>query len=437
MDIISIAVVAGLILVFGVVSARLERTVVTAPMVFVLVGLAAGPSGLGWVHGSVAHGVVHALAEVTLILVLFTDASRIDLRRLAREHDIPLRLLLLGLPLTIVLGAGAGMVVLVGFSIWQAAVLAAILAPTDAALGQAVVSNPRVPVRIRQALNVESGLNDGLALPAVLILVSLAGAMTATEARGVADWFQFAAMQIVLGPVVGVVIGYVGGKGVERAWRARWISGAFLRLSAIGLALLSFAGAEIVGGNGFIAAFVAGLGLGNWTRQICGSVYEFGEAEGQLLVLLTFFIFGAFIVPEAAVHVDGRVVLYGLLSLTVVRLIPVAVSLLGKGLGADTVSFLGWFGPRGLASILFALLVVETSGIAETEAINTVVTVTVVLSVFLHGLTAWPFANWYGARAEARAARLPSCPESASVTEMPLRARPRLKDADRSHRRAC
>ena len=424
----TVGIIAVAIIGFGLVSQRVQRGVVTPPMVFVLFGILVGPRALGLVDASLESHWIYLLAELALILVLFTDAARIDLQLLCREHDLPIRMLLLGLPLTIALGTMVGALLFGQFSIWEAAVLAAMLAPTDAALGQAVVSNPRVPVRIRQALNVESGLNDGMMLPVLLVLVATVGA--AEPDQTAAYWVRFAALQVTLGPLVGLAVGYGCGKVVDRAAASGWMSRTFEQLSAIGIALLAFSLAEAVGGNGFIAVFCAGLAVGNFVRRLCTHLYEFAEAEGQLLTLLIFLVFGVAMVPVALDHVDMVVVLYALLSLTVVRMVPVALSLLGKRLRGDTIVFLGWFGPRGIASILFALLVVEESELSSREEILAIVVVVVLLSVLAHGLTASPAARWYAARVEDPD---PGMTEHDMVREMPLRlSSPSQTDAPRS-----
>ena len=349
--------VAAAIIAFGALSRRAERSILTPPMFFVLVGWALSEHALGWVDLSVDSKVIHGLAEFTLVIVLFTDASRIDLTCLRREGSLPTRLLGIGLPLTIAAGAAAALLVFPGVGIWEALLLAAILAPTDAALGQAVVSSPLVPVRIRQSLNVESGLNDGIALPVVLVFASLAGALAGEG--DAAHWLVFAALQVVLGPVVGWAVGFGGGRIMQRGRAAGWVNQTFEQLMALAVAVLAFAGAELVGGNGFIAAFVAGLTVGNTARDVCTCIHEFGEAEGQLFTLLVFLIFGGAMVPVALAHAGSAALLYAVLSLTLVRMFPVALSLLGTGLRPASVAFLAWFGPRGLASILFALVVVK------------------------------------------------------------------------------
>ena len=414
---LAFAIVALGILAFGAVSGRLERSVLTPPMVFVLFGLLLGPQLLDLAEFNVEFGFVHTLAELALVLVLFGDASRIDLKLLAEEHDIPIRLLLIGLPLTIVIGAGVAMGLFEGMGIWQAALLAAILAPTDAALGQAVISNPAVPVRIRQSLNIESGLNDGVVLPLVLVFAALVGAFEGDHER---NWYAFIALQLGLSAIVGFGIGFAGGKLVQAASKARWMNLTYQRLSTVALALSAFAVAEVLGANGFIAAFVGGLAVGNYAKDVCPRIHEFAEAEGELLVLLTFLFFGASMVPLVFSIEDPMIWLYAVLSLTVIRGIPVALSLIGTGLKTGSVLFLSWFGPRGLASILFVVLIVEHANLPGSDVLLSTVVATVILSIFAHGITAFPASQAY-----ARVCALfpDDIQEHKEVTQMPVRKR--------------
>ncbi len=395
MDVRVLAILALAFLGFGAISRRAERSVLTAPMVFVGLGLLlSSEHGLGLSVVSSGRAVIDHVGVIALVLVLFTDAARIDLKCLRQEGSLPARLLGVSLPLTIVAGGALAFALLDGFGVWDALLLAAILAPTDAALGQAVVSSSLVPVRIRQTLNVESGLNDGIALPVVLLAAFLSGA---TEGEGgVGYWTRFVALQIGLAPLVGIAVGYLGGRLILRTTDAGWMNEPFRELSALGLAVLAYAGAEVVGGNGFIAAFVSGLALGNTTRGLCRSLYEFGEAEGQLLSLLVFMLFGAVMVPEVLGHLMPVHFVYAVLSLTVVRMLPVALSLVGAGLRPVSVAFIGWFGPRGLASILYVLIVLEKGQLSSAATLESVVVLTVLLSTFAHGISAYPLARRYG-----------------------------------------
>ena len=414
MDLVAVLTVTGGLLAFGLISRRIRGTPLTGPMLFTGFGVLVGPAVLGWVDVGITHGTLHLLAEVTLIVVLFSDAANIDLRQLRSDHDLPVRMLLVGMPLGIALGAVLARGVLPGLALWEAALLAAILVPTDAALGQAVVTDRAVPVRIRQALNVESGLNDGIALPFVLVLATLAS-MTA-EGADVGHWLTFGARQVTFGPLAGIAVGAIGAKLVALSYRARWMTEEAEGIVALSLAFGAFALAELVDGNGFLAAFVAGLTFGNVLQYRCKFLYEFTDAEGKILILLTFTAFGVVMIPAAAPVVTAGSIVFAVLALTVMRMIPIHLSLLGTGVRPVTSAFLGWFGPRGLASVLFVLLILEEAAVEHREAVSAAVTVTVALSVLLHGITAGPGARWYGARAHA----MGEAEETRPVGELPF-----------------
>lgn len=389
----SLAIAATLVVAYGAVSKRLATTVVTPPMLFVGAGLLLGEGGLGVLDLGVEEEGVRILAEATLVLVLFVDAIEIKLPRLVNEAQLPARMLTGGLLATVALGTLAGLL-LFDFAFWEAALLAAILAPTDAALGQAVISNRDVPVRIRETLSVESGLNDGIALPLVTVFLGLAAEEMAVSGTSI---LGFVAAQLGFGLAVGAVVGVIGGRVIDRTVQQGWMDGLFRQLSTLALAVCAFATAESIGGNGFIAAFVAGIAFGQVAREHCAHAADFAEDQGQLLTLLTFLVFGAALAgPALADAPQPRILLYALLSLTVVRMLPVAASLLGTGLTVPTLGFLGWFGPRGLASILFAVLILEEADLAVQPQILTIVSWTVLLSVFAHGMSARPAAAAYG-----------------------------------------
>ena len=412
---------AASILFFGAVSRRAERSPITAPMAFLALGLLVGKWGLDWIPLETDSKLIDLLGEFALILVLFTDASRIDLSSLREAASLPTRLLGLGLPLAIGAGALAALGLFPEFGVWEALLLAAILAPTDAALGQAVVSSPLVPQRIRQTLNVESGLNDGMALPVVLLSVSLIA--TSGGDRDTLDWLGFAAVQIGLAPVVGALVGFLGGRLVSETSDAGWMSRPFQHLSALALSVLAFALAESLGANGFISVFVAGAVLGNSAATICECVHDFGEAEGQLLALAMFFLLGAVLAPAQVGQIDPRHLVYALLSLTLIRGIPVLLSLAGSGLDGRSIAFLAWFGPRGLASVLYMLIALEGGALGNHPEIATVITWTVLLSTLAHGLTAYPLAKAYGEYA-ARAREVGGCgPEYEPTVDARVRVR--------------
>ena len=394
-----------------------QPTLITAPMIFVATGIALGPEALDLLDLEIDEGAVRVLAEATLVLVLFTDAIRIDVMRLRHQIELPARLLAGGLPMTVGLGTLAGLFLFADFGLWDAALLAAILAPTDAALGQAVVSNPRVPVHIRQALNVESGLNDGLMLPAITILLALAAAGMDLETPGY--WATFALEQVGFGILVGAVAGALGGRLIDWFASRGWIEGGFRQLATLAVGVFAFALAEAVGGNGFVAAFIAGLAFGSAARQHCTGAYDFAEDEGQLLALLTFLFFGIALAGPALNDLTPRIAIYVLLSRTVIRMLPVALVMLGAGLRPPTLGYLGWFGPRGLASILFALFVLEDAALPIADDLLLVVTWTVLASVVLHGATsvllAERYADWWHRH------NADPMPENTEVQMMPTR----------------
>jgi NhaP-type Na+/H+ or K+/H+ antiporter len=409
------------ILAAAAISRRVQGTILTLPMLYAAFGVLLGSLGLGLIHAEVESEGIRIIAELTLVMVLASDASRINLRELVRDHTLPQRLLGFSLPLTMVLGTAVAAVLLGALSFWEAAILAVILTPTDASLGQAVVTNPRVPVRIRQSLNIESGLNDGIAMPFLLLAIAMAAA-TGPTAGGIVAWLFSAVIQIVLGVLAGVAVGYLGVKFVERGHELGWISEEFQKISAVALILLAYGVAELVGGNGFIAAFFMGATAGNVGREERSKlVSEYVEVEVQVLILLTFVIFGAVMLPPALDNLSWAIALYAILSLTLVRMLPVAISMIGARVRPITSLFLGWFGPRGVASILYIFTVLDAEGIPGVDLIYDVAMITVLFSIYVHGVTAAPGATWYGRRMAEIDEEHREVKEMDDVSEMPLR----------------
>lgn len=393
-DHLGLLIVALAFLGFGLASRWMDGSVLTGPMLFTAFGLIVGPAVLGVITVEPGNAALRFFAEVTLVLVLFSDAAKIDLKRLIRDHELPLRMLLLGLPLVIVAGTLGALALFPALGLWEAALLAAMLAATDAALGHAVVDNPGVPERIRVALKVESGLNDGFALPFVLLFAALASG-SASESHGGGGWLAFAALQVTLGPLAGIATGYLGAKLVAWSDRHRTMLPSAEGIVALALAVGAFALAESLQGNGFIAAFAAGLTFGSTLGRKCEFLFEFEATEARILVLLAFTAFGCVLLPAAAGQIGVAQVVYALLALTVLRMLPIGLSLLGAGVGLPTRLFLGWFGPRGLASLLFLLLILLEADVEHTEEIFAAVVTCVLLSVILHGLSAAPAARRY------------------------------------------
>ncbi len=387
---------ALLIFAFGLFSRLAERKSVTGPIFFMTLGILGSSLGFGFIHASPELEPVKLVAELALTLVLFTDASLIDRGFVGNAPSrIPGRLLLIGLPLTMFLGTGLGVLMFGSLGIWAIVLMALILSPTDAALGQAVVKSENVPGGIRQSISTESGLNDGIALPPILICLALLGAQ-AGEHEGA--WLSFVIKQITLGPIVGMAVGWIGGWLIQNMSDRGWMEETFQRLSALPLAILAFAFAETVGGNGFISAFVAGLGLtmGTTSASVRHQIQEFAETEGMQLVLVVFLIFGLTMVPVAAQYWGLPELIYALASLTILRMVPVAISLIGAQLDWRTIAFIGWFGPRGIASVLYLLMAVAAIGVAGHEQVMSIIVLTVMISVYAHGISAVPLSRWYG-----------------------------------------
>ena len=392
-----IAIILLGIVGFAVLSRWLENSIVTLPMFFAAFGWVIGRAGAELVPMTAEHDIIHTIAEITLILVLFSDASRIHFGELVKSFTIPARMLLVGMPLTILLGTLLAHWVSPDKPWALALLVASILTPTDAALRQTVVTSPSVPSHLRQGINVESGLNDGLALPVVIVAALLAARLSGVEVEGVpGNLFVYSMMQVTLGPLAGIVSGYVFAKTLDVAIEAKLITIAFQGLYFLCVAFLAFTLAELIGGNGFIAAFVGGLVFGNTLRNSSSFITEFMESEGQLLTIFTFIIFGAILVPIGLDHATWKTLVLAIGFLSVVRMLPIYLSLSGLALSVYEKLFLGWFGPRGLASILFALLIVKQFPVPGSEELLACVVLTVTLSIVLHGVTAMPMSVRFG-----------------------------------------
>jgi NhaP-type Na+/H+ or K+/H+ antiporter len=407
---------ASLLFVYSLVSQRISKTVVTAPMIFVAAGMLLSQEGLDMVELSASSSFVLTVAEVALVLTLFADASRIELRALRQKEGLQNRLLFLALPLVIFFGAASAAVIFTDLTFAEAAVLGAILAPTDAGLGQAIVSNPNVPVRVRKALNIESGLNDGGAIPFFIFFLVLASGEELNQP--IATILSLALEQIGFGALVGIALGLLGGWVSGRASRAGWTSGLYQRIEFLALAIASWLVADGIGGSGFVAAFLAGMASGAMGRRVEEEEIIFTEAEGSILSLAVFFIFGI-VAAKWLPAVGFYDVVYAVLSLTAIRMVPVAISLIGAKLHRQTVLFLGWFGPRGLASVVLLLIAIEEAEeLPGLETISLVVIATVLLSVFAHGISANPASEWYS----KIVAELPEdAPELGEMKELPAR----------------
>lgn len=396
----TLALLTVFVLIYSVVAGAVERSWISGPIVFTLFGLLIGPVGLDLLSLAADRTMIKALAELTLAMVLFTDAAGADLRVLKKTSGLPARLLLIGLPLTIVLGFAGATILADSLSLFAMAVLATMLAPTDAALGKAVVTNKAIPNEIRQGLNVESGLNDGICVPILFLFLALA----LDKAGDEGPWslaVKLVIEEIGIGLAVGLVLTFLAVKLLRFARQRHWLTHTWTQIPVVALALGCFAVAQYLGGSGFIAAFSGGLLFGIMDVHLPKEVKEeyllASEGTGDTLALITWVIFGSAVVGQAIGSFSWEILLYSVLSLTVIRMLPVFLSLAGSGIDTEGKLFIGWFGPRGLASVVFAVMVIE-SGLPNSGPLIMTVACTIILSIVAHGITANPWARAYGER---------------------------------------
>ena len=391
-----IVVFAVFILIYSTVAGAVERTWISGAIIFTAFGLLIGPVGFDLISFKVDREEIRTLAELTLALVLFTDAAGADMGVLRKTGKLPARLLLIGLPLIILLGFGVAALLFQGLALIEIALLATMLAPTDAALGKAVVTNSTVPTAVRQGLNVESGLNDGICVPILFVFLALA---TGKAGEG-GPWHLaviLVAKEIGIGLAAGLLITAMTGWLLTFAWRRHWLTETWIQIPVVALAFVCFATAQLIGGSGFIAAFSGGLLFGVLAKQHRQKFLRAAEGTGDTMGLITWVIFGAAVVGQALGHFSWVILLYSILSLTLIRMLPVFFSLTGLGVGTEGKLFIGWFGPRGLASIVFAVIVVNAN-LPNGGVLAMTVVCTVILSIILHGLSANPWARGYGER---------------------------------------
>lgn len=391
-----LTILAAFAFLYSLVAARLERTAVSGALVYAAAGLVCGPLGMRLVDLEVDGDAIRWLAELTLAIVLFTDSANAHLKVLSRFEAIPVRLLLFGLPLIILIGFGIGCLLFPGLSFFETALLATMLAPTDAALGKAVVTNKTVPDAVRQSLNVESGLNDGICVPVILLFLALvADQASGWNAVGLAIMLPIQAIGI--GAVLGFALGTLGSFALRACSKRGWTAGSWLQIPVIALAMLCFASAQWFGGSGFIASFVGGMTFGAFTKEHKHDSLESAEGTGDTLAMLTWFAFGTMLFLPPFKHFSWQMLAYAIASLTVIRMLPVFLSVSGLKLRTDSKLFMGWFGPRGLASIVFAFMVTNKH-LPNEDLLVTTTAWTIVFSVIAHGLSANSLSAAYGKR---------------------------------------
>lgn len=384
----------ALLFIFGLLSEKLAELSISAPMVFTLIGVlfsftdAVDQFQIGGEH-------IELIGQIALIAILFTDASSISLKNFFKVYTWPVRMLFIGLPLTMLMGTFAAIPLFPEFDWIALAIMALILSPTDAALGQAVVNSKKVPFKIRESINVESGLNDGLALPPILILAGML--IGKGELMNTSEITGYVLMQIIIGPAVGAALGWLGSVLINWSAKKQYSEHFFQGIAIVAIAIMAYVLADQLGGNGYMSAFCAGMFFNADSKKTLERGQEFGEFLSQPLALFVFFVFGATILPQFIAYMTMPVVIFSLLSLTLLRMIPVLISLVGTKIPMREQLFMAWFGPRGIASILYFLLMVNhVPTLKDQNTLWATVTLTVTLSIMLHGITAVPYANWLG-----------------------------------------
>lgn len=390
---VELGIFALFVFIYSMVAGRIERSAISGPMVFVVAGFLMGPFGAGWFKGDATSDDLRTLADLTLALILFNDAANADMAVLKRQFRIPSRMLLIGLPGVIALGFGFAVLMFDGLSLYEAAILATMLAATDAALGKAVITNKNVPVRIREGLNVESGLNDGICVPILLFFIALVISVDGGES--VTPALVLLAEELGIGMAVGMGLALVGTSLLHWCMKQGWVTEIWMQVTVVGLAVASFAIAQSLHGSGYIAAFTGGMLFGYLARENTHKLVLAAEGTGETLALVTWMLFGAVVIGPAMSLFSWEVVVYALLSLTVIRIVPIFLSLAGTGESVSSRLFLGWFGPRGLASMVFAIIVINAE-VPGGEFLALVVICTVLLSLIAHGISANPLAKWLG-----------------------------------------
>jgi len=386
-----LAILAIFVFLYSLIAGRIDRSVLSGPIIFVTAGFIMGPMVLGWFSGDETRADLRMLADLTLAVILFSDAANSDLSILKRGFGIPTRMLLLGLPGSIALGFGLALVMFDVLTVFEAAMLATMLAATDAALGKAVISNTSVPARLREGLNVESGLNDGLCVPILFVFVALELSTEVGVEEGLV--MKLLTEELGIGLLVGLGMAAMGTWLLRTCSKLGWVTEVWVQVTVVALAVSCFALAQSLHGSGYIAAFTGGMFFGYLAKDKTHKLLLGAEGIGETLALLTWLLFGYAVIGQVFDQFTWQVFVYAMLSLTVVRMLPIFLSLTGSGEAAYSRLFLGWFGPRGLASIVFAIIVLD-KGIPGGEYIALVVTCTVFVSLVLHGVTANPLSNW-------------------------------------------
>ena len=389
-------VLTVLVLAYAVVSEQVNRRFIAPALIFMLAGMALGPFGFGVLDAGPATEGYTVLAQLALTVILFNQAAKLRLNRIRERSPVSLRLLVIGIPLTVLLSTLTAAVVLPVLPWWEAVALAAIVAPTEVALIEALLDDSRIPERVRQALSVESGFYDGFALAILLVAMGLASQRTDPNHT---HWIQFIFSTEILSLLAGAAVGLVGGWVVTWSRRSQWMTDTWAQLATLALAFVCFQLGEWLQASGFVAAFTGGLAFSFISRRNDDELpTQVSDATGQLLELLVFAMFGAFAVIDGWRNADWRIVLFSVLALFMVRIVAVLVALVRTSMPMSSRLFIGWFGPRGIGPLVLGLLVINRGEIERAGLIGTVGVVTVSLSLVLHSLSTAPGIRRLAAR---------------------------------------
>jgi NhaP-type Na+/H+ or K+/H+ antiporter len=393
--VLGIFVLLAVVLAWALVARRLARLSITTAIAVVIAGMLLTAGSHPVIIIDLDTKIVERGVELVLAILLFVDATEVPGSALVRERRVLTRLLVIALPLSLAFAWLAGFALFSERDAWLLAVFAIIVVPVDLAPAVAIVRDRRVPERLREIMNVEAGLNDAIAAPLFLFCLAGASATHAPAAQALED----AVPAILVAVGVGGAIGLVGATALGWSFRRNWTEPSSLRLGVAALPVMSYVLAIPLGGNGFIAAFVAGLLFALRDQDLPHEALQLTEDIGTLLSLCVWFVFGRAVdqVLDAGVRVE--VVVYAVLALTVVRIVPVVLALWGSTISRVEAVFLGWMGPRGLASLVFGLLAVEALHGEPGALTAQVMVITVLLSVIFHGATAGPIGAAFGRRA--------------------------------------
>ena len=387
---IAFALIAVVLLVAAPVSGLVERAPLSFPIIFLSLGYLLGPQGAHLLAIGVHDETLEVVAILSLALVLFLDAVNLRFDEGRRAWLVPALTLGPGTLLVIVAVALAAFLLL-GLGVIPALLLGAVLASTDPVVLRDVVRDERVPAAVRRALSVEAGLNDIVVLPIVLVLTAISRA----SANGAGDWLLFFLRLLLVGPLVGFVLGGGGSWLINVMDRHTPIQREYQALYGIGLVLGSYVAGTAVGGDGFLAAFAAGVAVVILNTELCDCFLEFGETTAEMAMFLAFILFGALLSTLlGTLPLPATIALAAIVNL-LARPVAINLVLLRTKMSWRARAFIGWFGPRGLSSLLFALLLVRDR-VPGAEYLLAVTGLVVSVSVVAHGTSATPLAAWYG-----------------------------------------